>query len=173
MNHRVVEHPELLPGCDYLTQTASGPFVDTGLDIDDLANTGRVYLSFDTIYDLAQLLGCTPPEASKRGAAELERLAARCADLDRLVEGLRVANAALTAAGYSDPDAPLAPPAGDMDAVLMWVCEPNTFGEAQERAQAAYTSELLEPAPRDALLAELADIITPKKEKSSGKPVSE
>lgn len=55
----VTNAPERLPGVDYITGTAVGPFVDTGRDIEGPGgrNLGRIYLSKDTVAEMARELG--------------------------------------------------------------------------------------------------------------------
>jgi hypothetical protein len=55
---RIVASPELTPACDFLTRSVTGPFIDTGVDVDDHLGrfVGRVYLSFDTVRWLHSLL---------------------------------------------------------------------------------------------------------------------
>lgn len=53
-----VAAPALAPGDDYITRSLKGPFIDTGLQIKPgQARHGRVYLSIDTIREMAQILG--------------------------------------------------------------------------------------------------------------------
>lgn len=98
---QVIEHAMLEPGACYITGRSEGPFVDTGLDIDDLAVHGRVYLAFSTVSDLCDVIGGLGPEGAqilKDRLAELEETVVR---QDAAIEGLATANQALVAAGYS------------------------------------------------------------------------
>ena len=53
-----VAAPALAPGDDYITRSLKGPFIDTGLQIKPgQARHGRVYLSIDTVREMAQILG--------------------------------------------------------------------------------------------------------------------
>lgn len=53
-----VEVPAFAPGDDYITRSVKGPFVDTGLQIKPgQARHGRVYLSKDTVREMAEVLG--------------------------------------------------------------------------------------------------------------------
>jgi hypothetical protein len=53
-----VEAPQFAPGDDYITRSLKGPFVDTGLQIKPgQARHGRVYLSIDTVREMAEILG--------------------------------------------------------------------------------------------------------------------
>ena len=59
----VVTHPEHQPAVDFITRSAHGPFIDTGVDVQLRSRPGmpitveRVYLSFNVIAQLAQLAG--------------------------------------------------------------------------------------------------------------------
>jgi hypothetical protein len=64
--HRIVDSPELPPGCCALTRTDIGPFIDTLQDFDDMPPFGRIYLARSTVSDLAQQFGFVPPEAHER-----------------------------------------------------------------------------------------------------------
>jgi hypothetical protein len=59
--------PDKLPAVDFLTQSANGPFVDTGYDYRDRAGRvlGRVYLSVDTIRHLADVAGVLTPTSDE------------------------------------------------------------------------------------------------------------
>lgn len=97
----VIDHAPLEPGACFITQRSEGPFVDTGLDIDDLAVHGRVYLAVSTVSDLCDVIGGLGPEAAqilRDRIAELEETVVR---QDKAIEGLTLANQALVDAGYS------------------------------------------------------------------------
>lgn len=64
--------PALPPGTDFLTGTSIGPFIDTGRTV-QFRETGRVYLAFDTIRELADAIGLFDDRVSKETA---DRLAA-------------------------------------------------------------------------------------------------
>lgn len=55
----VTEAPALQPAYDYITGNAVGPFIDTGKDIIGAGGRvlGRLYLSKDTVREMAQELG--------------------------------------------------------------------------------------------------------------------
>lgn len=85
----VVDSPHLPPGSCAVTRTSTGPFIDTLVDVETLPPYGRVYLSFDAVSTMAQMLGMLPAEAVQRvererdeARAEAERLRA---DLDALM----------------------------------------------------------------------------------------
>lgn len=56
---KVVDAPVLAPAVDYVTGTAVGPFIDTERNVIDQAGRilGRIYLSKDTIREMAHELG--------------------------------------------------------------------------------------------------------------------
>jgi hypothetical protein len=145
-----------------------GPFVDTGMDIDDLGTEGRIYLAFSTISDMAQSFGYAPPEAAKRAQRRIVELEAQVADLTAQVDALISANGALVAAGYTTVDAPLVPPAGSEDHVWEWVISAPDAQSALRRAEAAVTAEKLEPRPRPSLLSRLEGVIATTQEVPDG-----
>lgn len=55
----VVDAPTMAPAVDYVTSSAVGPFIDTNRNITDAAGRilGRLYLSKDTVREMAQELG--------------------------------------------------------------------------------------------------------------------
>lgn len=73
--YQLVNAPALAPGVDYLTRSAQGPFVDTGIDAPQVNGRGvdRIYLSVDTIRFLADLAGVTSrPDDEALGRAKRE-----------------------------------------------------------------------------------------------------
>lgn len=54
--YQFVETATMLPGFDFVTKGITGPFIDTGRDV-NFAETGRVYLSVDTVREMAQNAG--------------------------------------------------------------------------------------------------------------------
>lgn len=55
---KVVQNADLAPGVDYVTSSSVGPFIDTGRDIKfGERNLGRLYLSKDTVAEMARELG--------------------------------------------------------------------------------------------------------------------
>jgi hypothetical protein len=162
VEYRVVDHPEFLPGCCFLSRTSEGPFIDTGIDVEDLNPIGRVYLAESTVSNFAQELGYAPPEAWKRAKALIADLSDALAEAQSVVAGLTAANDALTAAGYTAPVVDLRPPAGSVPEVLLWVAESDDFSVVVERARAARDAELAEKRPREQLLSELEMYLTVK-----------
>lgn len=55
----VTESPAKSPGCDFITKSPVGPFVDTGYDVqfEEGRRGNRVYLSKDTLRELAEEAG--------------------------------------------------------------------------------------------------------------------
>lgn len=155
----MVTAPELPPGQDYLTGDSTGPFIDTGLDVEDLTPIGRVYLSVATISDLAQHLGFTPPEASSRARARLAELEQLVAELTEANQRLITANEALFAAGYTPPEPSIDVPAGSVEDVMAWVLELDDPVERDTRARAAWESEQAEERPRKTLQKQLTELI--------------
>lgn len=69
---KVIDAPTLAPAIDYVTGTAVGPFIDTERDIVDQAGRilGRIYLSKDTVREMAQELGLIGGHADKASIDE-------------------------------------------------------------------------------------------------------
>lgn len=68
-NPEIVEGPAEQPAVDYLTGSAVGPFIDTGVYAEDRQTGrryGRIYLSKDTVLSLAALLGGVPTPQEER-----------------------------------------------------------------------------------------------------------
>ena len=63
----VTDAPNMVPGVDYVTSSAVGPFIDTGRNIVDQAGRilGRLYLSKDTVAEMAQELGLLSTHADQ------------------------------------------------------------------------------------------------------------
>lgn len=53
---KLVDAPILAPGEDFITRTINGPFIDTGTDL-GFGQKGRVYLSVDTLREMADTAG--------------------------------------------------------------------------------------------------------------------
>lgn len=93
----LVESLALPPGQDYFSGSRSGPFVDTGIDVDEASPWGRIYLCEDTVGTLASLFGWIPPAVAEQmriRVEEAEGLAAalqqRCTDLEAALDALKV-----------------------------------------------------------------------------------
>lgn len=54
--YHLTETPILSPGVDWLTRSPDGPLIDTGVDI-AFGATGRLYLSVETVRQLADVAG--------------------------------------------------------------------------------------------------------------------
>ena len=52
----LVDAPTLAPATDFVTKSANGPFIDTGINVIPEMR-GRVYLSVDTIKEMAEIAG--------------------------------------------------------------------------------------------------------------------
>lgn len=155
VNISVVGVAVMPPGACYLTGTSVGPFIDTGYQIDDLADQGRVYLAESTVVDLASALGYAPPVSWQRAQDEMRTLRAALSEAQELVHVLRATNESLVNAGFTPTDLP---PARDPEGVLEWV---HALGPdmVAERAQKAFVAETLEPHPRAALLKALGPLL--------------
>ena len=54
----LVQAPPQAPGHCYITKTAIGPFIDTGMDMSiHVVDRGRLYLSVDVVREMAQIAG--------------------------------------------------------------------------------------------------------------------
>ena len=54
----LVQAPAREPGHCWITKTAIGPFVDTGIDLSlDKIDRGRIYISVDALREMAQIAG--------------------------------------------------------------------------------------------------------------------
>lgn len=69
--YHIVEAPILAPGHDWVTKSADGPLIDTGVDI-AFAATGRLYLSIETIRQMADVAGLFDSLVSKSETDETE-----------------------------------------------------------------------------------------------------
>lgn len=52
----LTDAPTLQPAVDFITKTPNGPFIDTGFNV-TFENRGRVYLSVETIKEMAEVAG--------------------------------------------------------------------------------------------------------------------
>jgi len=71
----VIAQPTAGIGADYFTRSNNGPFIDTGLDVRSESPKGRVYLSLDTVREMAENLGLFEgliPEAAMAELVEVE-----------------------------------------------------------------------------------------------------
>lgn len=142
----IVDVADLLPGACYVTGRSDGPFVDTGYDVDDRPNVGRVYLAASFISDCQALLGGLGPEAAQQLRDGIAARDERIAQLEQAVEGLTAANEALFRGGYQpDPILPV-----DETAVIEPEPDPVTAEEVLASIRAALEEldddELLERA---------------------------
>lgn len=155
MNLLRIEQPLMAPGCCFLTLTHVGPFIDTGIDLDDLPhNAGRIILSKAFVDALAQQFGYAAPEAWDRAVDQTDSLRARVAELEEAVDALTAVNGALVARGFT-PSSP--PVTADIEQVLSWVRSDPT--RVRVRALEAAEAETLEPRPRTSLLVALGEIV--------------
>lgn len=52
----ITDAPTLQPAVDFITKTPNGPFIDTGMNV-TFEQRGRVYLSVETIKEMAEVAG--------------------------------------------------------------------------------------------------------------------
>ena len=52
----ITDAPTLQPAVDFITKSPNGPFIDTGFNV-TFENRGRVYLSVETIKEMAEVAG--------------------------------------------------------------------------------------------------------------------
>lgn len=71
--YQLVAAPAYEPGEDVITRSTIGPFVDAGAWIQPSPRRKRIYLSVDTIRELAEVAGISRPES----LSELQLAAAR------------------------------------------------------------------------------------------------
>lgn len=105
-NQKIDAAPALAPGCDFFTRSVRGPFIDTGVDIEETTPLGhRIYVCEETVGEWARMFGWISPdqaEALKAGeaAATLARIEAE-EELDSIRHVIR----ALEYSGFSIPAA--------------------------------------------------------------------
>lgn len=157
--------PALSPGECLLTKTSEGPFVDTGIDYDDLPSHGRVYLAMSSIMDLAQLGGAVPPEAAARREAYVADLEERLRDALTDIEGLKVANQQLVAAGYGRviemPPLVEQVPTGSVGHVRSWIEAVEEAELRAERAAAVIEVESNAAKPRSTVITAAEKYVAP------------
>ena len=75
-NQKIDAAPRLAPGCDFFTRSVRGPFIDTGVDIEETTPLGhRIYVCEDTVGEWARMFGWISPDQAEavrkdRDAAE-------------------------------------------------------------------------------------------------------
>lgn len=68
----IVDAPALMPGVDFVTRSPNGPFIDTGISV-SVENRGRVYLSVETIKEMAEIAGLIETKnAQERSLHDME-----------------------------------------------------------------------------------------------------
>lgn len=98
---QIVDHAPLAPGACYVTGRNDGPFLDTGLMIQDLTDYGQVYLAVSFLSDAIDVVGGLGPEAAEVLRARIRELEEENGRQSQAIEGLTAANEALVKAGYS------------------------------------------------------------------------
>lgn len=161
----ITETPALPPGACLLTSTSEGPFVDTGIDYDDLPSHGRVYLAMSSVMDLAQLGGAVPPDAASRREAYVADLEGRLREALTDIEGLKVANQQLVAAGYGRviemPPLTAQVPTGSVGHVRSWIEAVEEPVLRAERAAAVIEVETAAAKPRSTVIAAAEKYVVP------------
>jgi hypothetical protein len=62
-----------MPGVDFVTRSPNGPFIDTGISV-SIENRGRVYLSVQTIKEMAEIAGLIDTKnAQERSLYDMEK----------------------------------------------------------------------------------------------------
>lgn len=115
MEARIVQNPEEFPGCDYLTGSVIGPFIDTGVYVTNKETGrrfGRIYLSQDTIRYLNSLFEADPVAD---GALRTREYAEGFLDGTRESVGPDLVRIAHDLRRYLDVVAPDGPAVGDSE----------------------------------------------------------
>lgn len=109
---KLVKSPDRQPAVDFITRSAEGPFVDTGVDIRLRSQPGmpvvveRLYLSVSTVRFLAEVAGLSfgESEQDREGVASYEARLIAQGKLDGLKEGIGddLANVARTLREWLD-----------------------------------------------------------------------
>ena len=103
-NQKIDAAPRLAPGCDFFTRSVRGPFIDTGVDIEETTPLGhRIYVCEDTVGEWARMFGWIAPADAEALLADATQ-----ARLDRIqaeleLGGLRHVITALEASGFRIP----------------------------------------------------------------------
>ena len=105
-HNQIIDAPALSPGCDFFTRSTRGPFIDTGVDIDNYTPDARIYVSEDTVGEWARMLGWISPPQAEAYSETLDDLERDYCDLKDEVERLRAVEAALVKAGFTLPIEP-------------------------------------------------------------------
>lgn len=131
---QLVDSPALQPGHCVVTRTSTGPFVDTGIDFDDLPTYGRLYLSKDMIVTAAGLFfDMVPAERLTAAQDQLAGALERIAELEAQTaayDDVRAALGAIAEIVNAEPDvdddmldelALLMPPPDTVAGIMEWV----------------------------------------------------
>lgn len=116
--YSVVSAAPMMPGTDWVTKSPNGPFIDTGVDI-KFNERGRLYLSVETIREMAEIAGLFDVEPVNQDAAlaeqyELGRSAGIKEDLNGRVSDL-VDQLVSCATVLRDTAIPVGPEPEDVD----------------------------------------------------------
>ena len=103
-NQRIDAAPALAPGCDFFTRSVRGPFIDTGVDIEETTPLGhRIYVCEDTVGEWARMFGWISPDQAQGLIEDASQ-----ARLDRIQSELELTSirhviAALEQSGFRIP----------------------------------------------------------------------
>ena len=112
-HNQIIDAPAFSPGCDFFTRSVKGPFIDTGVDIDNFTPDARIYVCEDTVGEWARMLGWISPDQADRLKLETQIANDEMRDLLDEVTRLRSVESALIRAGFTLPIEP--PPEDDPD----------------------------------------------------------
>ena len=93
---KIVERPQGLPGCDFLTRTDVGPFVDLDAQTYDIPQ-GNLYLAQTTVEEMAGLFGMMSVRTALAKDEKVSVLEAENKDLASRLAAAEAAVVALTA----------------------------------------------------------------------------
>lgn len=134
----LVDSPPLQPGHCVITHSAVGPFVDTGIDFDDLPTFGRLYIGkaaaetmaglfFDMVHAEKLTAANDQLAAAQERIAELEATLAAMTDVREAIDRMNgIEQPAPTIDVEIDDDmlddlAKVMPPPDSVDGIMEWV----------------------------------------------------
>lgn len=135
----LVDSPPLQPGHCVITHSAVGPFVDTGIDFDDLPTFGRLYIGKAAVETMAGLFfGMVPAErltatedqlaAAQERITELEATIAAMTDVREAIDRMNGIDSppidvdpAVIDPEMLDELAKVMPPPDSVDGIMDWV----------------------------------------------------
>lgn len=103
-NQKIDAAPALAPGCDFFTRSVRGPFIDTGVDIEETTPLGhRIYVCEDTVGEWARMFGWISPADADRLKLEVQLADTEVAELREEMARVRHVIAALEQSGFRIP----------------------------------------------------------------------